>query len=544
MWRALASQAAAQRALHRDDLAEVSLNNAISAIETLRIHLGGDEAEQQHFLEDKMAPYNALVDLLVSQKRNSEAFAISEQAKARILADVLQKGRFSNLLQPTQQEAAHERKLNGLLISLNTQLTAEYQRVTPNLERAHDLIRSIATARLEYKAFRADEFAKHPDVRIRRGEVKPTDMREVNRLYGGVNAAFLSYTVTDDKTFIFVVTPSLDHPEPMISEYTLAIPRPELTKRIRDLRDQVDQPSIGYRKPAERLYDTLIRPVEFATRSNSALCFIPDAEIWNVPFQALMHRGRFLVEDHAVSYAPSLAALYEMSPVRNLSHAPRPNLLAFGNPSLDVSDSTQPLIANRGSRLVPLPFAEAEVRHIRDLYGADHSRIYIGPEASENNAKADAGSYDVLHFAVHGIVDNASPMNSHLVLAQNKGDHSNDGLLEAWEIMQLNLHADLTVLSACDLAGGPYTPGEGIIGMTWALMASGCPSTVVAQWGVYDESTSQFMIEFHRQYLSLRAEDKHSKAEALRGAARKLIVSKQFRLPYYWAPFVLVGCDH
>jgi CHAT domain-containing protein len=106
----------------------------------------------------------------------------------------------------------------------------------------------------------------------------------------------------------------------------------------------------------------------------------------------------------------------------------------------------------RDEKLDPLPEAEKEVKALSQLYGGARSKVYIGAEAREDRFKAEATQARVLHFATHGILNNASPMYSHLVLAQ--GDTNEDGLLEAWELMQLDLKADLAVLSACETARG------------------------------------------------------------------------------------------
>jgi CHAT domain-containing protein len=175
------------------------------------------------------------------------------------------------------------------------------------------------------------------------------------------------------------------------------------------------------------------------------------------------------------------------------------------------------------------------------LYGGARSKVYVGAEAREGRLKAEATQARVLHFATHGTLNNASPMYSHLVLAQ--GDTNEDGLLEAWELMQLDLKADLAVLSACETARGRFGAGEGIIGLTWAMFIAGVPSTVVSQWKVESASTRDLMLAFHRRMResSGAAQSSATKAEALRHAALKLMKNPETSHPFYWAGFVLVG---
>ena len=157
--------------------------------------------------------------------------------------------------------------------------------------------------------------------------------------------------------------------------------------------------------------------------------------------------------------------------------------------------------------------------------------------------EAKAGSYRILHLATHAILNDTSPMYSHVLLSQGGTDSNEDGLLEAWEVMKLNLQADMVVLSACETARGRIGAGEGVIGLTWALFVAGAPATVVSQWKVESASTTELMVEFHRQLQAKRQDGKPraTKAEALRQAAIKLLRRKQSQHPFYWAAFVVVG---
>src|SRR5262249_44773243 len=109
-------------------------------------------------------------------------------------------------------------------------------------------------------------------------------------------------------------------------------------------------------------------------------------------------------------------------------------------------------------------------------------------------------------------------------------------VLEAWELMNLKLNADLVVLSACDTARGRISRGEGVVGLAWAVFVAGCPSTVVSQWKVDADATTALMIAFHK---NLKAGI--GKAEALRRAQVSLIRSPQHGHPFYWGAFVIVG---
>jgi len=153
--------------------------------------------------------------------------------------------------------------------------------------------------------------------------------------------------------------------------------------------------------------------------------------------------------------------------------------------------------------------------------------------------KAEAGKFKILHFATHAILDDRNPLYSHIILSRTDNDQHEDGLLESWELMKLDLNAELAVLSACETARGRVAAGEGIIGMSWALFVAGSPAAVVSQWKVDSARSSELMIEFHRNVLQKRV----SKSEALRQAALKVFRSS-YNHPAYWAGFILIGDDN
>jgi CHAT domain-containing protein len=287
---------------------------------------------------------------------------------------------------------------------------------------------------------------------------------------------------------------------------------------------------------------------------------VPAEVLWELPFQALLSKSaRYVLEDHALSYAPSLSVLSEMKkkararratgdaspsggflPKISTTMTPAlPRLLAMGNPSLSSGLVSQLRSAPRDASLDSLPHAEQEVKALREIYGATESTILIGTAAREETFKATASKYPVLHLAAHGVLDDVNPLYSRLLLAT--GSESEDGFLEAREIMKLDLHADLAVLSACQTARGQVGSGEGLIGMSWALFIAGTSTTVASQWQVDSASTARLMIDFHSNLQSEKGPSQASAAEALRRAAIKLMADPKYRHPFYWSGFVVVG---
>jgi CHAT domain-containing protein/Tfp pilus assembly protein PilF len=188
----------------------------------------------------------------------------------------------------------------------------------------------------------------------------------------------------------------------------------------------------------------------------------------------------------------------------------------------------------RGKHLAPLPGTQAEADALAKLF--PDAAIYTGAKAQEQVVKQEAGKYRYLHFATHGFCNDTDPMLSSIVLAAPPKGSDDDGFLTAREIAELSLNAELVVLSACNTARGEERSGEGVIGLSWALLAAGCPSEVVSQWSVSDASTATLMAEF---YAGLKAGK--GKAAALQAAGKKLRANGNHSHPYYWAPFILLG---
>jgi CHAT domain-containing protein len=130
-------------------------------------------------------------------------------------------------------------------------------------------------------------------------------------------------------------------------------------------------------------------------------------------------------------------------------------------------------------------------------------------------------------------------MYSSLRLAREPEDASDDGRLEARELIQLPLQAELAVLSACETGRGRVGGGEGMIGLSWALLVAGARNTVVSQWRVDAASSEALMVGLHRRLLEGRGE--RDAAVALRASARAVRADARFRHPFYWAGFALVG---
>ncbi len=545
-WRAQNQAGQIYRALNQLVPARQAFDEAIGTVETLRAQVAGGEQEQQRFFEDKLDPYQGMVELLVDQKQFSAALGYAERAKARVLLDVLHSGRIDVTKAMTKAEQDQERGLNNRLISLNTQISRENQRPQPEAARLNDLKVQLQKARLDYEAFQTSLYAAHPELKAQRGEIEALTPDQARALLPDSRSALLEYVVTDERAYLFALTVNAAGTTTELKVYPLTLKQKELGARVAQFRETLANGSPGFRESARGLYDLLLKPAAAQLQGRTSMIIVPDGPLWELPFQALQPGpNRYLIEDSAIAYAPSLTALREMNKLRQRKKDSTDSLtlLAFANPALGKQTITRVKSVPMDEKLEPLPEAERQVNAIKQIYGAPNTKVYLGAEAREERAKAEAGSYRILHFATHGILNDSSPMYSQLLLAQAEADTREDGLLEAWEIMKLNLKADLVVLSACDTARGRVGAGEGMIGLSWAFFVAGSPTSVLSQWKVDAASTTELMMEFHRQLKAQMTNSvgSFSAARALREADLKLLRSERYRHPFYWAGFVVTG---
>lgn len=538
--------------LDKSEEARSTLAEAIAAVEELRGQVVGSEEERVGFFAQRTAPYQHMVQLLVSQNKADEALAVAEQAKARILLDIMRSGRVRIDKAMTAQELDQQHKLVSRLTSLNVQLSVEKSKATEDAARVVQLNAALDQARLEYRSFQNGLYAAHPELQVERGDAKPVSVARVAALLPDTKTALLEFEVTEDKTYLFVLVKSADSSTPRLTTYTLPVAEKDLTLRVDHFREQLATRDAGYGQSALSLYRLLLGPARSVLAGKNRIVIAPDGPLWGLPFQALQpSAGHHLLQDAAVSLAPSLTILLEMARHHEEGSNGDQRLLALGNPAFSKQDAErltqQASLAPNEHALrdlpVDLPNAAHEVAALSRLYGAANSAIYTGTAASEQTFKVQAEKYDVLHLATHGVFDDRNPMYSHLLLAGPGPAGDDDGLLEAWEVFNMNLKANLVVLSACETARGKSSGGEGLIGMSWAFFVAGTPSLVASQWKVDSASTTDLMLNFHRglRYHSRTTSSSTSKARALQQAALTVMKNPQYRHPFYWAGFVLIG---
>ena len=502
----------ALQSLGRKAEAEAALEESIKTIERLRAELPGERQALNNFMAEEVVPYQHMILAQADNGHPELALAYSERSKARTLLDVLQSGGATVTKSMTAAERVREQELAARVTLIQEQMAQESRRDVPNRKNLTALGTTLEKARNEHRSFELELYTAHPELKVQRVAFDPFTPSDLAASIPDTQTAMLEYAMTDGGPFLFVVTKEASGP--VFRHYRVAAEKDALARDVLGFREQIASRDLGYRRLGASLYQKLIEPAREQLRGKSTLIIVPDGILWQLPFQALESRAnRHLLEDFAIFYTPSLSVLHEMTKLHLSRQIPQPKLMAV-----------EATLAGDAKR---------EIEGLRQVYGPANVMVLRGAEADHDRIKEEAPKYEVLHISAHGVFQDRNPMESYLVLS--KAGKLEAGLLPAREMMNLDLHADMVVLAGCETGRGESGSGEGLIGMSWALFIAGSPATVASQWKVDASSTSDFMLEFHRR---LRG---NNKAKALQSAALAVMRNPQYRHPFYWSGFVLLG---
>jgi CHAT domain-containing protein/Tfp pilus assembly protein PilF len=361
------------------------------------------------------------------------------------------------------------------------------------------------------------------DLRV---DAAPAPAGEIQAAARRLGSTIVSYFVTSDAAFAWVVTPDrvrlhrLDADAATLTTLVAAT-RPAHAGREPWLASGAPAP---WRELARRLIDPL--RTELPARKGALVTIVPYGPLFALSFGGLLEAdGRYLLEDYTIHYAPSVAVL-------RFTRAAEPS----GVPRyLFVADPAATGVA-------PLPGARAEVQALTTVLRSGRTTVLAGAAADVAAVTARMPAASIIHLAAHAVASEADPLESYLALA--------GGRLRLADVYRLRLHADLVTLSACRTALGPLA-GDGVAGLTRAFIYAGAASVIATTWDVADAPTTTLM----RGMYEARAHGR-GKAAALREAQLRLLAdlrAGRVRVaepdgpitlppdPYFWAGFVLVG---
>ncbi len=508
-----------------------------------------------------------------------QAFYFSEKNKSSVLLEAL-----------AGSEALQYAGIPDTLLQIEHKLSidiANYKNLKNNAD--NDSLRKIWSGRLfaanrSYDSLITVFETNYPDYYNLKYNNSPATVEQISNLLDKKNA-ILSYFVGNSTITIFAISKKdylvtqISKPDTlnkMISDYRFYISNTDLLKQevMSGTHKSVDL----YQELAIQFYNLLFPPKiqEFLKGGLfydiKNLIIIPDGQLAIIPFETFFTEEYnaewtdwknyeyfsempYLIKDYAISYSYSATLFQQTFSVDKTTNPEFTKLndwLALA-PVFDGIKSSARLAD--GNIVEALPGTETEVKTISNLFESNElkSEIKLYSEANENTIKSGKlSNYKYLHFATHGFVNIKNPALSGIVLAQDttikfegyeniygKVVQQNDGMLYQSEIYNLELNANLIVLSACKTGLGKIEEGEGVIGLTRALLYAGTDNIIVSLWSVSDNSTSELMINFYRNLLNNKKTQGFNKH--LQEAKLEMIEDGKYAHPYFWSPFILIG---
>lgn len=513
--------------------AEKKLRTAIQILDALRAEL--NDAHHISIFDTQALTYNLLQQVLIANNQIEDALEISEHGRSRAFIALLAK-QLSSPLKATIQ-APNIQQIKQIAQAENLTLV-EYSIIPDDSFLVHGKLRGVGAELFIWVVKPSGEVA------FRRSELKSfdinlTELVPSSRISLGVRSRgeseSLGFTLGD---FVKLKDDAPDWEPWKVVRINEATQEVELTQSsfaegvtisrpMADVATKVDS-STGSNLRLQQLHQLLIAPIADLLPANPEehIVFIPHGELFLVPFAALQDsQGNYLIEKHTILTAPAIQVLdLTNQQKQQLPTQSKPQALVVGNPKMPV---VQTIPGKPAQPLAPLPNAEIEAIEIAQLL---QTTPLTGTTPTKAVVVEKMQQSQIIHFATHGLLDEAQGLESAIALAP---DNTDNGLLTASEILQLKLKAELIVLSACNTGRGRIT-GDGVIGLSRALISAGVPSTIVSLWTVPDAPTAYLMQEFYQQL-----QQNKDKAKALRSAMLKTV--KQHPNPRDWAAFILIG---
>ena len=535
---------------HHLEIAIQAAGEAGVLVEKQREYLTGEQARQEAGFE-AFQIYRLLLSLqtrLPEPRRAAEAFVTTERARARAHLDAVARGQVS--------AASALSEVSSLMVR--------------NKEDAEEQVRRM-TQELTAHRGQAGLAERHRDALWALEDIKET-IRQQNPLLARIQVPeaatlaqvrdkmldpqtlLLSYFIAEEQVVAIAVDKATER-------LVVLDTKPEdIGKAVRGFRKTMlldpSQDPARVREAAQDLYRRLLEPMSDLIQARRSILVIPHGALASLPFEALVDpSGKYLVEGHDVSYSLSATLGLELARLARPAEG-RKGFVGMGDPVYDwaawkagqkegsASAASRALTlwidaaqSAQGTGKAPagldrLPGTATELKAIAKLFGQDQ-RLYLREQASEENVKSGAlADYRIVHIASHGILE---PHYQALALSLNP-EAKEDGFLLHSEIVDLKLHADLVVLSACQTGNTRQRSAEPVAGLALALRTAGARRVVVSLWSVDDDATARLMTDFYRPLVKEGA----SYGAALSDAKRQMIARGPAH-PFYWAPFVLIG---
>ena len=479
---------------------------------------------------------------LTNDKRYVEkALSYASKSKAAILTSSLQEADAKLTGNIPEYYLNTEYELKQKIAAFNKLIYDELQNHTPDTTKLLLWKDELFNFNVEYENHVKEIENRYPDyyrLKYTDNEVSLPDIKKNIRK----NEVIIEYVVSDDLIYSFLISKNETtyHVINIDTSYYKSLDNLLYLLYEKHPAQQTKSDLELFGESSSYLYRLLISPFEEYLNNND-LIIIPDGRLTYLPFEILISSKpeknyffydlQFLIKTHAIGYAYASSIINK----RVKEAGRKPSIGAFfpiyglknRNTNSSESNPDRELLHN-------LSYTGPEKKY---LLNVPKSNLFISDQAVESNFISELNNQDILHLSTHGVIDSLNPLYSKLVFTDS-GLPDEDNMLHYYEIYNLKTIAKLIVLSACHSGYGSYIKGEGIISLARAFCNAGCPAVVTTLWSVNDESGSEVIIAFYKQFLSGK-----SKVESLQLAKLDYLddADPLHSHPHYWAPHIVVG---
>jgi len=558
------------------------MDSSIIIIEELRTKIGSQELRTSYFATQQ-DHYQFYIDLLMqlhkqnpNQGYDTKALHASERSRARSLLELLTEAnadiRQGVEPQLLEQERTLQQKLDAIekrrvqLFSGNytqQQATAIEKEREQLLSQYRNIQNQIRTTSPRYAALTQPE---------------PLTLTEIQQQILDDDTLLLQYSLGSERSYLWAVSktsissyelPPTAEIEAAAKQFYKLLKTPGF--QLEDTRGSIRVENVKATKAVSQLSQILLAPV-VEKLGNKRLLIVSDGALQYIPFSALPLPGTSgedvvpLLANNEIVNLPSATTLgiirqeqttRKTAPKAMPTAVRKATIAILADPVFSSDDERVTNSKQQSNRTLPqqlldrsaretdigvwqrLPGTRTEAEAIMALV-PDSKRVHGFDFAANREmiTNPELSDYRIIHLATHGLLNSTNPELSGVVLSLfDEQGNSQNGFLRLHDVFNLNLPAELVVLSACQTGLGQEVKGEGLVGLTRGFMYAGSPRVLVSLWNVSDEATAELMKRFYRKML----QQDLSATAALRAAQLEMQQETQWNSPYYWAAFTLQG---
>ncbi|WP_353779283.1 CHAT domain-containing protein [Winogradskyella sp. 3972H.M.0a.05] len=466
-----------------------------------------------------------------------EAFTFSEKNKSLLLLAALQNETEISFANVPNEVTKKEQELLNTINLLKGKIANEENRCAALRQKMLDLWREdLAAKQNDYDILLNTIKVDYPEYFSLKHNIEPVSIADIREVVLDDNTLLISYFSGSTDTYVFSISKKHINVRSIPNVADLNTELKRFFNLINTKDSFINDPELAfntYSHLGHNLYKMLVEEEVSSSDDLSRLIIIPDGMLSYIPFEALLTNTNdeqsrnykslpYLIKSKSISYSPSASIKWITETSKNSNF----HYVGF------APDYKNQIYNESRKTLANLVHTKQEITNAQGLFGG---KSFIGVEASEARIKSISDTSGILHLAMHGDVEDQQPLLSKLYLNASETD---DGILHTYEIYNLNIPAQLVILSACNTATGKLLKGEGILSLERAFQYSGSQSLLSTLWTVDDEASSKLTQSFLQGLKAGKPKDialQEAKISFLSTANPEQLT------PYYWSSFKLTG---